>query len=182
MNDRRDDNLGARIARTLSAVEPNELKATLVSTLFVFVLMASYFILRPVRDAMASDWTDSEVSFLWSINFFVSAGIVAVYGYAVSHTKLRNIVPAVYGFFALTFVAFYLGISVISEQILIDKVFYVWVSVFALFNVSAFWTLMADTFNKGQARRLFGIIGAGASAGTLFGPPIPVFFGDSYRN
>jgi len=166
----------AKAAKSLSEIESNELKATLVSTLFVFVLMSSYYILRPVRDAMASDWTDSEVSFLWNINFFVSAGIVAVYGYAVSHIRLRNVVPAMYGFFAVTFIAFYFGISLVTDRILVDKLFYLWVSVFALFHVSVFWSFMADTFNPGQAKRLFAIIGAGASAGALVGPTISALF------
>ena len=170
------DGIIAKAARTLSEVEPNELKATLVSTLFVFILMASYYILRPVRDAMASDWTDSEVSFLWNINFFVSAAIVAVYGFAVSRLKLRNVVPAIYGFFAISFVAFYFGISLVNDRVLVDKLFYVWVSVFALFHVSVFWSFMADTYNPGQAKRLFAIIGAGASAGALVGPAIPALF------
>ena len=166
----------AKAAKALSEIESNELKATFVSTLFVFILMASYYILRPVRDAMASDWTDSEVSFLWNINFFVSAGIVAVYGFAVSRAKLRNVIPSMYGFFALSFIAFYFGISLVSDRVLIDKAFYLWVSVFALFHVSVFWTFMADTFNKEQAKRLFAIIGAGASAGALVGPAIPTLF------
>jgi len=166
----------AKAAKALSEIESNELKATFVSTLFVFILMASYYILRPVRDAMASDWTDSEVSFLWNINFFVSAGIVAVYGFAVSRTKLRNVIPSMYGFFAISFIAFYFGISLVSDRVLIDKAFYLWVSVFALFHVSVFWTFMADTFNKEQAKRLFAIIGAGASAGALVGPAIPTLF------
>jgi AAA family ATP:ADP antiporter len=161
----------ARAAKVLSDVESNELKATLASTLFIFILMASYYILRPVRDAMASDWTDSEVSFLWNINFFVSAAIVSAYGYAVSQVRLRNVVPVMYGFFAATFLAFYF-----TDRVLVDKLFYLWVSVFALFNVSVFWTFMADTFNPQQAKRLFGIIGAGASAGALFGPAIPALF------
>ncbi|MDH3491127.1 MAG: MFS transporter [Gammaproteobacteria bacterium] len=176
MNEDKGRGVGARIAKALSGVEANELKATLVSTLFVFILMASYYILRPVRDAMASDWTDTEVSFLWNINFFVSAGIVAAYGFAVSRIRLKSIVPAMYGFFAVTFVGFYFGVASISDRTLVDKAFYLWVSVFALFHVSVFWTFMADTFNKGQARRLFGIIGAGASAGALFGPAIPTLF------
>jgi len=176
MNEDKSRGVGARIAKALSGVEANELKATLVSTLFIFILMASYYILRPVRDAMASDWTDTEVSFLWNINFLVSAGIVAVYGFAVSRIRLRRIVPAMYGFFAVTFVGFYLGVATISDRVLVDKAFYLWVSVFALFHVSVFWTFMADTFNKGQARRLFGIIGAGASAGALIGPAIPTLF------
>jgi len=170
------DGIIARAARALSEIESNELKATFVSTLFVFILMASYYILRPVRDAMASDWTDSEVSFLWNINFFVSAAIVAVYGFAVSRAKLRNVIPSMYGFFALSFIAFYFGISLVSDRVLIDKAFYLWVSVFALFHVSVFWTFMADTFNKEQAKRLFAIIGAGASAGALVGPAIPSLF------
>jgi len=166
----------AKAAKALSEIESNELKATFVATLFVFILMASYYILRPVRDAMASDWTDSEVSFLWNINFFVSAGIVAVYGLAISRAKLRNVIPSMYGFFALSFIAFYFGISLVSDRVLIDKAFYLWVSVFALFHVSVFWTFMADTFNKDQAKRLFAIIGAGASAGALVGPAIPALF------
>lgn len=170
------DGIIARAAKALSEVEANELKATLVSTLFIFILMASYYILRPVRDAMASDWTDTEVSFLWNINFTVSACIVAVYGFAVSRIKLRNVIPAMYGFFAVTFVAFYFGISLVSDRVVVDKLFYLWVSVFALFNVSVFWTFMADTFNPDQAKRLFGIIAAGASAGALIGPAIPALF------
>ncbi len=166
----------AKVAKTLSEIEPNELKATLVSAVFVFILMSSYYVLRPIRDAMASDWSDSEVSFLWNLNFFISAALVAIFGLAVSHTRLRNVVPAVYGFFAITFIGFYLGISFSDDRELIDKSFYLWVSVFALFHVTIFWTLMADTFTKAQAKRLFSVIFAGASAGALVGPSIPTLF------
>ncbi|MFK7730888.1 MAG: NTP/NDP exchange transporter, partial [Pseudomonadales bacterium] len=59
---------------------------------------------------------------------------------------------------------------------LVDKSFYVWVSVFALFHVSVFWSFMADTFNKKQAGRLFGSIGAGASLGAIAGPAFTALF------
>ncbi len=160
----------------LLSVKPHETKATLASFCFVFILMASYFILRPVRDALASDWSDQEVSFLWNINFFVSTFIVALYGYAISKFKFRNIVPIVYSFFAATFVIFYFGISIVEDRILIDKIFYLWVSVFSLFHISVFWSFMADTFNKEQAKRLFSVIAVGASAGALVGPLIPTLF------
>ena len=65
-------------------IEKHETKAAFVSFAFVFILMAAYYILRPVRDAMASDWSDAEVSFLWTLNFFISTAVVAVYGVAVS--------------------------------------------------------------------------------------------------
>ncbi len=162
----------ARLIERASDVRANEWKATLVSFAFVFVLMASYFVLRPVRDAMASDWSDGEVSLLWTINFFVSAGIVALFGFAVSRVRLRAVIPGLYGFFALSFVAFFLAVGFVDDRTLVDKGFYLWVSVYALFHVSVFWSLMADTFNPAQARRLFAIIGAGASAGALVGPAI----------
>jgi AAA family ATP:ADP antiporter len=141
--------------------------------------MAAYYILRPVRDAMASDWTDAEVSWLWTINFFFSAIAVSLYGSAVSSVRFRNLVTSVYAFFALSFLLFYVGTQVISDRELIDKSFYVWISVFSLFHISVFWSFMADLFSKTQSLRLFGFIGAGASAGGLAGPAIPAFFAGS---
>ena len=146
------------------------------SFLFVVLLMAAYYILRPVRDAMASDWTDAEVSWLWTLNFFISTGVVALYGALVARFPLRLLVPATYGIFALTFLFFYALASISNDRTLIDKSFYVWVSVFSLFHISVFWSFMSELFSKEQAGRLFGIIAAGASVGGLIGPSIPSFF------
>lgn len=157
-------------------IEKNELKATAVSFLFVFILMLSYFILRPVRDAMASDWSDLEVSFLWNINFFISAVLVAVYGLAVSRIRFKILVPCVYALFAASFFAYYLGSGAVDDRNLLDKAFYVWVSVFSLFHVSVFWSLMSDTFNPEQAKRLFAIIAAGASLGAIIGSGVATMF------
>jgi AAA family ATP:ADP antiporter len=163
----------------VSKVEASEGKAVASSFLFVVVLMSAYYILRPVRDAMASDWTDAEVSWLWTLNFFISTAVVAVYGIAVSRFRFRILVPAMYAIFALTFVVFFLLASNSQERTLIDKSFYVWVSVFSLFHISVFWSFMSDLFSKEQAGRLFSIIAAGASVGGLIGPSIPSFFSAS---
>lgn len=160
-------------------IEAEEVKATLSAFLFVAVLMSAYYILRPVRDAMASDWTDAEVSWLWTLNFFISTAVVTVYGLAVSRFRFRILVPAMYGLFALSFVAFYMLASTSGDRTLVDKSFYVWVSVFSLFHISVFWSFMSDLFNKEQAGRLFGIIAAGASVGGIIGPSIPSFFSAS---
>ena len=157
-------------------IEKSEWKATVVSFIFVFLLMLSYFILRPVRDAMASDWSDLEVSFLWNINFFISAFLVAVYGLAVSRIQFKILVPLVYACFAASFITYYFIAGSLADRTLIDKAFYVWVSVFALFHVSVFWSLMADTFNQEQARRLFAIIAAGASLGAIIGSGVATAF------
>ena len=157
-------------------IKQREVKAVIFSFLFVVVLMTAYYILRPVRDAMASDWTDAEVSWLWTLNFFISTGIVALYGMAVSKFRFRLLVPTMYSIFAGSFVMFYLLGSISDDRTLVDKAFYVWVSVFSLFNISVFWSFMSELFSKEQSGRLFGIIAVGASVGGLIGPSITAFF------
>lgn len=193
MNDEKP-NLLARLMKTASKIEPNELRSVVTSFLFVFTLMAGYYILRPVRDAMASDWTRTEISQLWNINFFLCLAVVAIYGYFVTRVKFKYLVPGVYAFFALTFVGFYVSTSGSQETVLldlviasvdyelrltVDKAFYLWVSVFSLYHISVFWTFMADLYTKEQSNRLFAFIAAGASAGALVGPSIPSFFAES---
>jgi AAA family ATP:ADP antiporter len=179
MNDEQP-NFVARLMKSVSKIEPNELRSVLVAFAFVFTLMAAWYILRPVRDAMASDWSDTEVSFLWNINFFVSVAVVALYGVAVSRVQFKYLVPGVYAFFALSFIGFYLGVSGLEDRVLIDKIFYVWVSVFSLFHISVFWSFMSDLYTKEQSNRLFAFIAAGASAGALVGPLIPALFAEQF--
>ena len=169
-------NLFQRIMKAASKVEAHELRAVLLSFSFVFILMAAYYILRPVRDAMASDWTDTEVSVLWNLNFFISIAVVAIYGIAVSRIRFKVLVPSVYAFFAASFVAFYFGVSAMEDRVLVDKTFYIWVSVFSLFHISVFWSFMGDLFSKEQSGRVFAFIAAGSSAGALVGPAVPALF------
>jgi AAA family ATP:ADP antiporter len=170
------NNIMMNFLQMISKIKQREIKAVFFSFLFVVVLMTAYYILRPVRDAMASDWTDAEVSWLWTLNFFISTGIVALYGIAVSKFRFRLLVPTMYGIFAGSFVMFYFLGSIYEDRILIDKAFYVWVSVFSLFHISVFWSFMSELFSKEQSGRLFGIIAVGASVGGLIGPSITAFF------
>jgi AAA family ATP:ADP antiporter len=151
-------------------IEANEVRATLASFSLVLILMGSYYILRPVRDAMASDWTDAEVSWLWTFTFIFSTLAVSLYGAAVARVSVHRLVPSVYALFAASFLLFYLGTQTIADRVLLDKSFYVWISLFSLFHISVFWSFMADTFARPQATRLFGFIGAGASIGAIGGP------------
>lgn len=168
-----------RLMQFTAKIEPHELRAAMVSFTLVFVLMAAYYILRPVRDAMASDWSDAQVSVLWTFTFLFSFIAAAIHGYFVSRIQLRYLVPGIYGFFASTFVGVYilLGSSVNVDWV--NKAFYVWVSVFSLFQVSVFWSFMSDTFNKDQSTRLFGFITTGASIGAIVGPAIPALFAEN---
>ena len=167
-----------RIAKTAAKIEANELRAVLLSFAFVFTILASYYILRSIRDGLASEWDDVQLSTIWTFTFFISFLVVALYGFACSKIKFRYLVPGVYIFFALSFFSLYVLINVLPEiklmgyTIQTDQIFYVWVSVFSLLNISVFWSFMADIYSKQQATRLFGFIAAGSSLGAIFGPTI----------
>ena len=182
MGEPRKDNQLTRIIKAATRIEANELQATILSFAFVFVLMTAYFILRPVRDSLSSEWTDAQLSALWTSTFFISIIAVSIYGAVISRIRFRIIVPSVYAFFAATFVAFYIAGTTLGDNDWVNRAYYVWLSVFSLYHLSVFWTFMSGLYNKEQAKRLFAIIAMGASAGAIVGPSIPTFFADEIGN
>jgi ATP:ADP antiporter, AAA family len=160
----------ARAMRAVSTVEPNEIKPVVLSFMFVFTLMASYYILRPIRDAMASSWTDAELSTLFTMTFVASIAAVALYGAACARIRLGRLVPGVYGFFGLSFFGLYYALEASGDSDTVARIFYVWTSVFSLFHISVFWSFMADIFSRQQAGRVFGFIASGSSIGAIAGP------------
>jgi len=169
-------NTVSRFINLSTRIKPNEIRATLLSFSFVFLLMTAYFILRPVRDAMSSDWTDTELSWLWTSTFFFSFLAVSLYGEIISRIKFNYVVPGVYVFFSISFFAFNFLSLILIDPDIINKIFYVWLSVFSLFHVSVFWSFISNIFSKEQAPRLFGFIASGASIGAILGPSVPILF------
>lgn len=145
---------------------------------FAMLLMASYSILKPVRDAMASDWEAQWVSSLWTGTFFFSFVAVGFYSTLASWIRLRWLVPGVYFFFALTFIAFYFIYTSLPGAIdsWLGYGYYMWVSVFALFHLSVFWSFMSQVYTDDQAVRLFAMVGTGVSAGAIAGGVVAGFF------
>jgi len=151
------------------------MKATILSSVFIFLLMLAYNMLKPVRDSLAPQWSDVELAWLWTINLAFSMIAVSLYGAVISRYKLKDVIAGVYVFFGASFVLFYIGAASLSDSTLVNKAFYVWLSLFSLFHVSVFWSLMADLFTKDQAPRLFAFIASGASIGTFAGSSVTLF-------
>jgi AAA family ATP:ADP antiporter len=78
----------------------------------------------------------------------------------------------VYYFFIGNLLLFFVLFQSQLTGIWVARAFFIWTSVFNLFIVSVFWSFMADIFNTDQARRLFGAIAAGGTAGALAGPAL----------
>jgi len=159
-------------------IKPDEFRAVILSFAFIFSILAAYYIIRAVRDGLSSNWSDAELSTVWTMTFFISFLVVSFYSYICSKVNFKYLVPGIYGFFSLTFFCAYALLNINPETELVRKAFYIWVSVFSLLNISVFWSFMADIFNKEQAKRLFGFIAAGSSLGAIIGPTITLIFAE----
>jgi AAA family ATP:ADP antiporter len=162
----------SQLLRRLVVLQPGEAPALLASFATLLCMFASYTILRPVRDALGITSGLDKIPYLFWGVFVVMLALQPVYGWLTSRFPRTVFLPWVYAFFAANLIAFYIWFRVADDHTWIARSYFVWVSVFNLFVVAAFWSLMADVFNREQAGRLFGFIWAGASTGGLIGPAI----------
>lgn len=148
--------------RRFLKVQPHEVPALAWSFAYFFLLLASYYLLRPVRDSLAIETGAERLRWLLTLTFLAMLVLVPVFGWLAARYPRRTLLPVVYGFFALNLVAFVFYVDA--------SIFFVWLSVFNLFAVSVFWSFMADVFDTPQAARLYGVIAAGGSCGAIAGP------------
>jgi ATP:ADP antiporter, AAA family len=162
----------SQLLRRLVVLQPGEAPALLASFATLLCTFSSYTILRPVRDAMGVTSGLEKIPYLFWGVFVVMLLLQPVYGWLTSRYPRTVFLPWVYGFFALNLLGFYVWFRLQTDHTWIARTYFVWVSVFNLFVVAAFWSLMADVFTREQAGRVFGFIWAGASTGGLIGPAV----------
>ncbi|MGE0814665.1 MAG: NTP/NDP exchange transporter [Vicinamibacterales bacterium] len=164
----------ARVLKRVAKVEPDETKAVLVSFAYFALLMGSYFIVRPVRDAMGTVYGVANLQELYTGTFAASFLIAPAYAFLASRIRLATFLPWVYGFIAATMLGFFALFEATGthQDRWVAALFFVWVSTFNVLIISVFWSLMADTFSRTQAKRLFGFIAAGGTVGTIGGPAL----------
>jgi AAA family ATP:ADP antiporter len=104
---------------------------------------------------------------------------VPLYSWITSKGSRGFFVPLANRFFIACLVAFWICLALLPEiaRPWIDRVFYVWTSVFALFVVTVFWGLLADCFDNAQAKRMFGFIAVGSSIGGMAGSFLTAWLG-----
>lgn len=159
----------------LVEVEKQEIPALIVSFLYFFCLLCGYYILRPVRDEMGIQGGVENLQWLFTGTFIAMLIAVPVFGAAVSRFQRSRLIPVVYYFFIANLLFFFFIFKSDISVVWTARAFFIWLSVFNLFVVSVFWSLMADLFSNEQSKRLFGFIAAGGSAGAILGPSITAF-------
>lgn len=156
----------------MAHVDPSELRALGVAFACHFVLLASYYILRPLRDTMATVFGVAQLQYLFTVTFLVTLLCAPIYAALASRLTLARFLPGIFWFWLLNILLFYLLFRLDSHNRLVAAAYFTWFSVANLFVISVFWSLMADLFSAEQATRLFGVIAAGGSLGAILGPVI----------
>ena len=160
----------SRWLRRFVNVEPTEIAALLASFAMFFALLSAYYIIRPVRDEIGVTLGKDALHRLFTIVFAVMVVLVPLFGFVAARFPRRFVLPAIYVFFALDLLGFWLALTSAGRTVWIAGGFFVWASVFNLFVVSLFWSLMSELWSHEEAKRLYGFISAGGTAGALAGP------------
>ena len=159
------------LCRLLGA-ERHELAALGWAFAYFFLLLAGYYVLRPVRDEMAVQAGAGRLQWLFTATFLAMLALVPAWGWLCARLPRAKLLPAVYAFFILNLLGFWGAFQTDFSKHQTTSAFFVWVSVFNLFAVSVFWSFMADLFDRAQAARLFAAITAGGSCGAIAGPAL----------
>ncbi len=160
-----------RLLQTVANIRREEVGVVLWACGYFFCLLCAYYILRPLREEIGLAGGVRNLPWLYLCTLGAMLVLAPVFAALVSRFPRRIFVPVAYRFLILNLLGFYAAFRLLPEtdRVTLGRVFYVWISVFNLFVVSVFWSVMADGFALEQSKRLFGIIAVGGTLGALAG-------------
>lgn len=136
-----------------------------------FCVLCGYFVLRPVRDEIGVRAGVEQLPWLFTATFVATLLLVPLFGWIVARVQRRAIAAATYALCATLLLLTYGGLQ--SADIVAWGVgLFVGISVLNLFIISVFWSLMADSYDESEARKLYGIVAVGGTAGAIAGPSL----------
>ena len=175
-NDRRPGvaDAGYRLLCRIIDVRREELPALLWCWLYIFAVLSSYYIMRPIRDEMGVAGGVNNLPWLFTGTLIGMVLVNLPFAWLVKTLPRSRFIPLSYRFFAANIVLFAIALHFADQEqtIWIGRAFFIWVSVYNLFVVSIFWQLNVDLFSPEQGKRLFGFIAAGATIGAIVGSAV----------
>jgi AAA family ATP:ADP antiporter len=152
-------------------VQPGEVRALAWSWLYIFCVLCAYYIIRPIRDDMGVASGVETLPWLFTGSLLGMMLVNPPFAALVARLSRVRFISLAYGFFVANLLLFFLLLQVATpaQNIWVGRIFFIWTSVFNLFVVSIFWALMVDVFDAEQGKRLFGVIAAGATLGSILG-------------
>jgi AAA family ATP:ADP antiporter len=156
-----------RLLSVFADVRAGEGPGALLLAVNVFLLLAAYYLLKPAREALIlSEYGAEEKAYAAAAQAVLLIGIVPLYGWLGSRVRRMPLMAITACFFSANLALFYLvGITGVR----LGVVFYIWLGIFNVFVISQFCAFANDIYTEGQGRRLFPLVGVGASLGAWTG-------------
>ena len=148
-------------------------KESWLASFFFFLVLCSWYILRPVRNEMAVQNSDI-LPYLLGAGAFVMLLLNPIYSWLASRRNLKGVLVGCYSFFIVnlfTFIVLWEFFD-LSSAVWLSQIFYVWCNVYSFFVVSIFWVVIINLFRGDGATNVFGVIAAGGSLGAFLGSEI----------
>lgn len=160
-----------RLLRKAVDVRAEEVRALVLGFVYYFLVLSSYYIIRPIRDDMGVAGGVENLPWMFTGTLVAMLVANALFAALVAKFSRRRFIPIAYRFFSANLLLFFALLETLpaTHQIWVGRSFYIWTSVFNLFVVSVFWAFMADIFSTDQGKRLFGFISVGGTLGGICG-------------
>ncbi len=163
-----------RFLRLFTEVQPGESVNALLLTLNVFLLLTAYSVLKVVREALILGGATAEVkSYTAAAQVLFLAALVPAYGAFAARVPRRKLINWVTAFFVACLIAFYIIARAGASGFSLGVAFFVWVGIFNVMIIAQFWAFANDVYTTDEGKRLFPIVGFGASAGAVIGAYLP---------
>jgi len=132
-----------------------------------FIMMALYYILKPVREGLILSGFGAVIkSYSSAAQALLFIVVVPAYGAFAARVNRVWLLSGMTLFFIANLGMFIVALSLGMN---IGIVYFIWLGIFNFMVVSQFWAFAADVYTEEQGKRLFPVVGIGASAGAVVG-------------
>jgi AAA family ATP:ADP antiporter len=149
-------------------VHAGESTTALLLMLNIFLVLAAYYLLKTIREPLIlSVAGGAEVkSYSAAVIAGLLIGLVPLYSWIASRVSRVRLLNGVTLFFIACLVAFF---ALNAAGVPIGVPFFIWVGIFNLMVIAQLWSFANDVYTPEQGKRLFAIVGFGASLGAIAG-------------
>src|SRR6202789_3533321 len=156
-----------RVLSVITDVRAGEGLGAVLLTADLTVLLGGYYLLKTVRESLILAQGGAEVkAYSSAAQAILLFGVVPVYGWIATRINRNQLLRWTAIFFASNLLVFaYLGRIGVREAV----PYFIWVGIFNVFTVAQLWAFATDLYTEAQGKRLFPMLGVGASIGAVGG-------------
>lgn len=159
------------LSKRFVQIRPGEGRKALLTFLYFFLIITSYYVIKPVSRSMALGRLGSRmVPYMDLVCALVMGPVVTVFARLVDRMSKARLVSLAFWTIIAVMASFWKLLHWHSSWVV--GMFYVWVSIFSVLVVTLFWLVANDLFRPREAKRLFGFIGSGGILGGIVGSSI----------